>query len=60
MHSTEDVMRRALFNAVNVAAGAALVLLALDPTRDLKPVIALLAVAVVLAWVLPRFVRPKE
>jgi hypothetical protein len=38
-------MRRALFVAGNVAAGVALVLLALDPARDLTPIVALLAVA---------------
>jgi hypothetical protein len=52
-------MRRALFVAGNAAAGVALVLLALDPARDLAPLLALLAVAVALAWVLPWLLRPK-
>ncbi|HKI32355.1 MAG TPA: hypothetical protein VKA46_10840 [Gemmataceae bacterium] len=42
-------MRRALFIASNTVAGAALVLLVLDPARDLTPVVALLAVVVFLA-----------
>jgi hypothetical protein len=52
-------MRRALFAAGNLAGGVALVLLALDPARDPRPVVALLAAAVLLAWVLPWFIRPK-
>ena len=52
-------MRRALLIAGNTVAGVALVLLILDPRRDLTPILALLAVAFILAWVLPRFVRPR-
>jgi hypothetical protein len=48
-------MRRALSFGRNTLAGVVLVLLAIDPTRDLRPVLALLAAAVFLAWVLPRF-----
>jgi hypothetical protein len=50
-------MRRALFITGNALAGVVLTLLAPDPARDLRPVLALLAVAVVLAWVVPRFLR---
>jgi hypothetical protein len=53
-------MRRLLFAAGNLTALVALVLLAVDPTRDLTPVLTLLAVAISLAWVLPRLIRPKE
>jgi hypothetical protein len=38
-------MRRALFAAANVVGGIVLVLLFLDPTRNLAPRFALLAVA---------------
>ena len=37
---------RLLFWAANTAAGVVLILLAFDPTRDLWPVLGLLAVAV--------------
>jgi hypothetical protein len=53
-------MRRALSLVGNVSAGAALILLILDPARDLAPIFALLAVAVVFAWVLPRFILPNR
>ncbi|HKI36712.1 MAG TPA: hypothetical protein VKA46_32960 [Gemmataceae bacterium] len=48
------------FFTANVIAGVALILLISDPARDLRPVLALVAVAVLMAWVLPRFVRPKS
>jgi hypothetical protein len=54
-------MRRALFLAAN--ALAAVVLLAVDPGRDLTPVFGLLAVAVVaatLACQWPRWFGPKR
>jgi hypothetical protein len=38
----------------NTAAGVVLILLAFDPTRDLRPVLALLAVAVAF-WLAARF-----
>jgi hypothetical protein len=47
-------VRRPLHLAANVLGGVALVLLALDPGRELLPVVILLAAAVLLA-VLPRF-----
>jgi hypothetical protein len=50
-------VRRALFITGNALAGLALVLLILDPSRELRPVLARLAFAVVLAWVVPRFLR---
>jgi hypothetical protein len=37
---------RLLLWAANTAAGVALILLAFDPTRDLRPLLILLAVAV--------------
>jgi hypothetical protein len=49
-----------LFIAGNAAAGAALVLLMLDPTRDLTLIFGLLAGAVILACVLPRVLGSKE
>jgi hypothetical protein len=52
-------MRRLLFWAGNAVAAAALVLLAIDPTRDLRPVLALVGAGVLLAWVAPPFFRPK-
>jgi hypothetical protein len=52
-------MRRALFISGNVLAGLVLVLLILDPSRDRRPLVALLTAAVLLAWVVPRFLRPK-
>jgi hypothetical protein len=52
-------MRRALSFVGNASAVAALILLILDPARDLTPVFVLLGVAVVFAWVLPQFVPPK-
>jgi hypothetical protein len=42
-----------------VIAAVALVQLILDPTRDLRPVLALAGDGVVLTWVLPRLLRPK-
>jgi hypothetical protein len=51
--------QRVLFWAGNAVAGAALVLLALDPTRDLRPVLALAGAGVVLAWVGPWLLRAK-
>jgi hypothetical protein len=53
-------MRRALFTAGNVVAAVALVLLILDPTRDLRPVLALVGASVVLTWVVPRLLRLKK
>jgi hypothetical protein len=53
-------MRRALLIAAKVLAGVALVLLALDPTRNLTLIFGFLAAAVILAWVLPRVLGPKE
>jgi hypothetical protein len=52
-------MRRALFIAGNVVAGAALVLLVIDPTRDPGPVLALVGAGAVLTWVVPLLLRPK-
>ena len=49
--------RRLLYLAANVMGGVVLVLLLLDPGRDLLPVGILLALAVFLA-VLPRFLPP--
>ena len=57
---SNEAVRRGLFIAGNVAAGAALVLLMLDPTRNLTFIVGLLAVAVIFAWVLPRVLGPKE
>jgi hypothetical protein len=42
------------------AAATVLVLLTLDATRDLTPIFVLLAIGVMFAWVLRRFVRPKK
>jgi hypothetical protein len=50
-------MRRALFFAANLLAGVVLILLIVNPTRDLAFVGALLTAAVILAWVVPRFER---
>jgi hypothetical protein len=49
--------RRLLYLAANVLGGVVLVLLVLDPGRDLLPVLILLAAAVLPA-VLPRFLPP--
>jgi hypothetical protein len=49
-------MKRLLYTAANVLGAIVLALLAIDPTRDLTPIFALLAVAVALAWV-PRYLR---
>lgn len=53
-------MRRACYIVANVLGGAVLVLLLIDPTRNLLPVFVLLAVAVVLAWIVPRFLPPGK
>ena len=50
-------VRRLLYLTANVLGGVVLVLLLLDPGRDLLPVFLLLALAVLLA-VLPRFLPP--
>jgi hypothetical protein len=50
-------VRRVLYLVANVLGGVALVLLFLDPGRDLLPVDILLALAVLLA-VLPHFLPP--
>jgi hypothetical protein len=47
---------RTLVAVGNLIGAVVLVLFFLDPTRDLRPIFALLAVAVLLAWVLPWFV----
>jgi hypothetical protein len=47
-----------LFWAANTAAGVVLILLAFDRTRDLRPVLALLAVAV--AFWLPAAFWPRR
>lgn len=57
---SDAAVRRGLFIAGNAAAGAALVLLMLDPTRDLTLLFGLLAAAVILACVLPRVLGSKE
>jgi hypothetical protein len=44
--------RRILFAAANVVGGVVLVLLFLDPTRDLTLVFVLLAIGAVL-WIVP-------
>jgi hypothetical protein len=46
---SDGAMRRSLFIAGNVLAGLVLILLILNPSSDLRPVLALLAVAVLLA-----------
>jgi hypothetical protein len=54
-------MRRVLFLTANALAAAVIVLLAVDPGRDLTPVFGLLAVAVVafvVAWQWPRWFGP--
>jgi hypothetical protein len=50
------MLRRVLYGMANLLGGVVLVLLFLDPGRDLLPVFALLALAVLLAT-LPRFLR---
>jgi hypothetical protein len=50
-------MRRALFFAANLLAGIVLMLLIVNPTRDLALMGGLLTAGVILAWVVPRFVR---
>jgi hypothetical protein len=49
-------MRRGLYILANALAGLVLVLLVIDPTRDMTPIVALLAAAVVCAAV-PSFLR---
>jgi hypothetical protein len=49
-----------LFFAANLLAGVVLLLLLLNPTRDLALVAAFLAAAVILAWVLPRLLGPRR
>jgi hypothetical protein len=54
-------LKRVLWSAANLLAGVVLVLLLLDPTRPLLPILGLLGVAVVL-MLLPAFLprsRPK-
>jgi hypothetical protein len=48
-------MKRLLYVLANLFAGVAIVLLLIDPTRPLTPILRLLALAVACA-VLPRFV----
>jgi hypothetical protein len=49
-------MRRALYIAANALAGLVLVLLVIDPTRDMRPVVVLL-VAVVVCAAVPTFLH---
>jgi hypothetical protein len=56
-------MRRALFLTANALGAVVIVLLILDPGRDLTPVFALLAVtvvALVLAWQWPRWLSERQ
>jgi hypothetical protein len=46
--------------AGNVVAAVALVQLILDPTRGLRPALALVGAGVVLTWALPWLLRPKK
>ena len=52
-------VRRLLYLVANVLGGVVLVLLLLDPGRDLLPVFLLLALTVLLV-VLPRFLPPRR
>jgi hypothetical protein len=52
-------IRRVLFAASNVVGGAVLVLLFLDPRRDLTLIFVLLAVGLLL-WLPAMFFRPKK
>jgi hypothetical protein len=49
-------MRRAFYIAANALAGLVLVLLVIDPTRDMRPVVVLL-VAVVVCAAVPTFLH---
>jgi hypothetical protein len=52
--------RRLLFAAGNVCAAAALLLIVIDPVSNRYVIFALAGACVVLAYVMPRFIRPKE
>lgn len=52
-------LKRILWSAANVLGGAAIVLLVLDPTRPLVPILVLLGVAVVL-MILPTLFTSKS
>jgi hypothetical protein len=54
----DRAVRCALFFGWNTVAGVVLIWLAINRARGLRPVLARLAVAILLAWVLPCLLPP--
>jgi hypothetical protein len=52
-------MKRLSYATANVLGGVVVVMLVVDPTRPLGPVLALLGLAV-LFFILPRFLPPSK